>query len=171
VAAETGFTIDGEIYEVPSIDSLTMDEAQVLYDYSGLTIEDFSLGLSDDGDVESEELQAKMRNPGFMRALLHVAYQRAHPKQNPARVKALIGSANIIATFEKLAEPEDEGDDALPPASTTEHEQSSERSSVDSNKTSGTDSASSSDGQVVQLPATTDGDLPLSESLRTGSAA
>ena len=44
MAAETesGFVIDGVVYEVPGLDTLTMDEAQVLYDYSGLGLEDFA---------------------------------------------------------------------------------------------------------------------------------
>ena len=32
MAAETGFIIDGTTYEIPSLDTLTMDEAQVLCD-------------------------------------------------------------------------------------------------------------------------------------------
>lgn len=167
MAAETGFTIDGQIYEVPSIDSLTMDEAQILYDYSGLTIEDFSLGLDEEGDEPSEELQAKLKNPGFMRALVHIAYQRAHPKQNPARVKALVGAANIIATFEQLGEPEEA--DELPLAPTTEQEPSSGKSSVGSSKSSGSDSSTGSDEQVDPQPATTDGGSPPLALLPTGS--
>lgn len=149
MAAETGFMIDGALYEVPSLDTFTMDEAQVLYDYSGLTIEDFA-ALEDEDENEQVD---RLKNPGFMRALMHIAYQRGNEKLAPAKVKALIGAANLLSSYEHLAVGED---DALPPESTTEPEQQSLRSSVEQNEPSGDGSTKSSDGQVVPLePITT----------------
>ncbi len=156
MAAETGFKIDGSLLEAPSIDTFTMDEAQVLYDYSGLTLEDFARP-PDTSEEEFEELiRPKIKNPGFVRALMHIAYQRANPKQNPSRVKALIGQANMIGALEHLGATDDdqEGDDGHPPASTTELEPSSLRSSVVSNGTSGDDSQRSSDEQADRLENT-----------------
>jgi len=149
VAAETGFMIDGALYEVPSLDTFTMDEAQVLYDYSGLTIEDFAV-LEDEDENEQVD---RLKNPGFMRALMHIAYQRGNEKLAPAKVRALIGSANLLSSYEHLAVGED---DALPPESTTEPEQQLLKSSVEQNEPSGDGSTKSSDGQVVPLePITT----------------
>lgn len=153
MAAETGFMIDGTLYEVPSLDSFTMDDAQILYDYSGLTLEDFVPAEGQDPDEENAELSGKLRNPGFVRALMHVAYQRANPKVSPQRVKAMIGSASLIGALEHLADDEPEGD-AVPPAVTTEHDGSSPRSSVGSNGSSGAASTPSSDAPDV-LPVPT----------------
>lgn len=162
MAAENGFTIDGKIYEVPSLDTFTIDEAQLLYDYSGLSIEDFV-----DMDEDADELDPRLKNPGFLRTLLHVAYQRAHPHLATKKVAKVIGEANVLASMEHM---ESQGDDAGPPASTTEHDDSSLRSSVGSSESSGIPSEPDSGGQVVLLPATTGGSLPPSESPPTVSA-
>lgn len=146
MAAETGFMIDGELHECPAIDTFNMDEAQVLYDYSGLTLEDFARTADVSEEEFSELIKDKIKNPGFVRALMHIAYQRANPRQNASRVKALIGQANMIGALERLGETDEaEATDDRPPVSTTELEPSSLRSSVVSNGTSGDDSTRSSD--------------------------
>lgn len=149
MAAETGFTIADVIHEIPSLDTFTMDEAQVLYDYSGLTIEDFAL---DEEDPASEEKQLeKWKNPGFLRAMMHIAYQRANPRANRAKVQAVIGATNMIAAISTLAEAED---DAVPPASTTEPSGSSPSDSVEWSEPSGNGSTNDSDAPVVPLTPT-----------------
>lgn len=164
MAAETGFMIDGREYEIPTIDTFTLDEAQILYDYAGLTLEDFMT----DETADVVGVDAKLKNPGFIRALLHVAYQRGNPHANPARVRALAGAANLVMTLARFDDSE-EGEDR-PPAPTTEPNESSPKSSVDSNQNSGSPSADDSGGQVVQLAPTTDGSSPHSESTPTVSA-
>lgn len=154
MAAETGFMIDGTLHEVPAITTFNFDEAQVLYDYSGLTLEDFARPDDVSEEEFSELIRPKMKNPGFLRALMHVSYQRANPRQDAARVKATVGQANMIGALAHLDEGDEETDDGLPPASTTELEPSSPRSSVVSNGNSGDDSTPSSDGQD-DPPATT----------------
>ena len=72
---ESGFVIDGVVYEVPGLDTLTMDEAQVLYDYSGLGLEDFAQS-ADETEEETKARERLFRNPGLMRALMHIAYKR-----------------------------------------------------------------------------------------------
>lgn len=151
MAAETGFTIDGELYELPSIDTFTMDEAQVLYDYCGLTLEDF-VEQQDETPEESEARERRFKNPGLLRSLMHIAYQRKHQKQNPSRVKALIGQANIITALEHLNEDVEE--DAVPLASTTEPKPSSERSSAGRSESSGSGSTDASDAPG-SVPAST----------------
>lgn len=151
VAAETGFQIDGVIYEVPAIDTLTMDEAQVLYDYSGLRIEDFVERENETAD-DREQRERKFENPGFMRALMHIAYQRVHTDLRNDKVRALIGSANILQALGTLSSGEES--EELPPASTTEPEPSSPNGSVDSNETSGSDSTTDSAKQDDSQEAT-----------------
>ena len=133
MAAETGFMIDGTLYEVPDLGSFTMDEIQVLYDYSSLTLEDFIEGENETAD-EAEARELKLRNPGFMRALMHVAYQRGNNKLPTGRVKQIIGSANVITALETLGELEVEDD--VPLGLTSEPNGSSLKSSLENDSTS-----------------------------------
>lgn len=171
MAAETGFLIDANMYEIPSIDTFNLDEAQILYDYCGLTIEDFD---------EIDEGDPKFKNPGFIRALMHIAFQRGNPTISTARVETLVGSANLLSTYEQLveanaaalAEAEQEEADALPPASTSEPDESSQPDSLEKPSTTGSSdekpgspSESDSGAQVVPLAPTTAGDSQRSESM------
>jgi hypothetical protein len=133
---ETGFMIDGRLYPVPDLGTFTMDEAQILYELAGLSLEDFAAS-EDEDDEASAERRRRLRNPGFMRALMHIAYQRGNPDMKPARVAALIGNANVVQAFEHLVPDEDEGDDASPPDVTSEPAPSSRTSSDDSSASSG----------------------------------
>lgn len=155
MAAEIkGFTIDGELCEFAQVFSFALDEAQVLYDNTGLTIEDF-LPFADEDEDKDTLLDEKLKNPGFVRTLMHVAYQRKHPGMPAHKVKALIGKQSLVTALQELAGAAAEEDDALPPESTTEQEPSSPRSSVEKNESSGNGSPTSSDGQVVPLTPTT----------------
>lgn len=95
-----GFEIDGAMYEVPTLDSLTMDEAQVLYDYSGLAIEDFAPAHPSASDEEKkahgDAMLAKAKNPAFKKALVHVAYARGNPDASRSKISELVGKANLI---------------------------------------------------------------------------
>jgi hypothetical protein len=163
VAAETGFNIDGTVYEVPMIDSLTTDEAQVLYDYSRLTLDDF-VPPKDETAEEKHDREEILRNPGFLRALMHIAYQRAHPEIRAAKVRALVGAANFVSALETMGNPEPDeegGDDDVPPASTSEQPEPSPTSSLENTPsppptiaTPGNGSANGSDAREDQ-PATT----------------
>jgi len=161
VAAEnTGFEIEGKVYPVPTVDTFTLDEAQVLYDYSGLTIEDF---LDDD----NEDGRDRSKNPGFTKALIHVAYQRGNPTATKRTVERLVGSVNSLDALEQLlrdtveklrAEKETDAD---PPASTSEPNESSRSgslanspSSSPSTETPGNDSTTGSDAPASQPSAT-----------------
>lgn len=146
--AETGFEIGDETYPVPTLDSLNMDEAQVLYDYSSLVVEDFLPPRPDLTEDEKGEIEAalgqKMRNPGLLRALMHIAYQRGNPGQKPAKVKELIGKANMTEALLSLASLDDTEDDSLPPAQTPEPERQSPSGSGGSNTNSGAGSENAS---------------------------
>lgn len=176
MAAETGFTIDGTHCEMPSLNSFTMDESQVLYDYSGLIVEDFAPAEDSvpnaDGEYELDDEQArKMKNPGFMRALLHIAYQRKHPKMNPAKVKGLVGAVNMLDLLEQIAAGQEGKDDAVPLASTNTPDVSSLNSTDGSSVSSGNGSVESSESQDAPLaPITTIGSAMSSTPSPTSSA-
>lgn len=115
--SETGFMIDGRLYPVPDLGTFTMDEAQILFDYSSLGLEDFATPKEDATEEELEARRRRLRNPGFYRALMHIAYARGNPKEKPATIRAMIGAANVMASFEFVNDGEEE--DALPPAETS----------------------------------------------------
>lgn len=149
---DTGFMISGRLYPVPDMGTFTMDEAQILYDYSGLGLEDFAAPEDEDPE-ETRERRRRLRNPGFLRALMHIAYQRGNPDIRPARIKALIGNANVIAAFEHLGEGEEEEESPTAGAATMSAPKPSLPSGSDDLKESfGTDGESDSP-PPVKLPA------------------
>lgn len=149
MAAETGFLIDEKLYDVPGLETFTMDEAQLLYDYSGLGLEDFMAPDEDETDDERRRREKALRNPGLLRALMHVAFQRGNPTMKPVRVRELIGKVNLVAAMEALGAGE-EDDDASPPASTSEPEQSSPSEWPASSESSGGGSTNGSDPPDAQ---------------------
>lgn len=157
MAAETpttGFEIDGKFYEFPALDSYDMDELQVLYDYSSLTIEDFQQDPKETAE-ETEQRAKLFKNPAVIRSIMHVAYQRAHPELKPDKVKAAIGKAKMLHVYESIARHlPDEEDQPDPPVSTTEPDRQSPSGSVTSNASSGDDSTNGSD-QPDDDPANT----------------
>ena len=94
MAEGSRFVIDATDYPVPSLDSLDTDEGQLLYDLSGLGVEDFVFA-DDDGEAAAE-LERKLRNPGFIRALMQIAYQRGNPGIKPATARSVIGKSNLL---------------------------------------------------------------------------
>lgn len=98
------FVIDGKDYPIPTFDSFDMDEAQILYDLSGLTLEDFAIPDEDEDPDAAAELERKMRNPGFIRALMEVAYRRGNQGVTVARVKSVIGRSNLVTAYENWLE-------------------------------------------------------------------
>lgn len=149
MAAETGFDIDGTLYEVPSLDSFDLDELQVLYDYCGLTIEDF-VTPPDENDDDARARERQFKNPGLIRALMHVAYQRGNPKTRPATIKDLIGKANALNVLAALAEdmPVEEEDGQVPLESTSEPDESSQSDSHANTPSSEKKSVSSGAGST-----------------------
>ena len=116
---ESGFLIDDKLYPVPSVFSLTNDEAQILWDYSGLTIQDF---LDEDAD------ERQFEHPGVMTTLMHVAYQRGNPDMKPKKVRELIGGVTRWKAMTGLVAADDEPEeDEIPLALTSEPDSPSER--------------------------------------------
>lgn len=141
-----GFLIDGKEYPAPSIDTFNMDEAQILYDYSGLTLEDL---VADESDPEALAARnKKLGSPGLLRTLMHVAYARGNPSMKPQAVKKAIGESNWLDAIKAFASTGEV--DAGPP----ELKSSSTSSSDSSNEHSG-DASMTSSGQQDETPAAT----------------
>lgn len=138
---EARFLIDGREYDIPGLETFDMDEAMILYDYAGLTIEDFAADDEDDDEADVEERARKLKHPGLIRTLLHVAYQRGNPTLAKAKVGREIGKVNLFEILAALATE----DDAGPPAETQSSTPSSNGSSDTSEQSSGLVSPTSSD--------------------------
>lgn len=158
----SGFEINGEHYPVPGFDTLTLDEAQVLYDFSGLAIEDF---VSADPDASEEEQEAhekaileRIKNPAFKAALAAIAYMRVHPKLTAEQARQVVGKVTLLEIAQGLVDEEDE---ASPPAflePTSTLDASSPRSSDGSSENSGSSASEATsdepDDQLASIGAT-----------------
>lgn len=171
MAAETesGFLIDGKVYEVPDMGSFDMAERRLMFDLTGFVQEDF-VQEDDETDDEHEGRVARMtRHPGFMEMLMRVAYQRGNPGVNANKVKLVVDKTNYLEAVQSLAGAEEE--DAGPPASMTEPEQPSPRPTDLGSSSSGERSANGS-GEQDDSPAptgTTRLDTSYPVSITTGS--
>lgn len=126
------FLIDDREYEVPDLDSFTMGEAVVLYDYSGLSV---------------DEVIDHPKHPGVISAFMHIAYQRGNPAASKASVRELVESCSLVEALSKLA-----GDEPNPPEQRKIEEQPSlPPSSSSSDKSSGPGSDNNSDVPDVAL--------------------
>jgi len=97
---ESGFEIDGERFEIPTLDTINLDEERVLYIYADVVVSDF-VAAHPDWDEEEKNahllLQAtKVRNPDFKRALVHIAYRRKHPDLEDGEVNVKVGKAGAL---------------------------------------------------------------------------
>lgn len=168
---ESGFLIGDRRYEIPSVDSLDMDEAEIMYERCGLVQEDF-VPLEDETEEETRKRRIELtRHPGFVRALVEIAYRRGHPKEDPAKVRAIAGSVNRIQALTDLVESAgEEEDDAGPPAelveSTSEPSRSSPTNSDGSSANSGSPSPPISD-EPVDLPEPTGASTSITSSPRS----
>ena len=162
MAAETksGFLIEGTIYPMPELDSLNMGEAQILYDLSGITIEELAPAENETVDERTERVMARLRNPGFWRATMCIAYMRAHATVKTAQVVKLIDGINQLEARETLAGDDDQSEDPL--ALTTPPGGQSPSDPPTSNGSSGSDSQNGSDPPADPLARTGIGELDTS---------
>jgi hypothetical protein len=159
VAAENDlkFKIDEDEYQIPGLDDLDMDEWQILYDYTGLILDDFAPQEDED---EERDRQRRTSQPGFTRAMLHIGYRRAHPELKPDAIRQVTGAAKLLSVLEAMGESADDSEEneEAPLASTTELAPSSPSGSVDSNETASPPSPrNSAEPDFRLVPTGTDG--------------
>src|SRR3954468_7690073 len=107
---EPKFVIQGVDHPVPALDTLDMDEGEILYDLRGVTLGD----LDEDSGVD-------VKFSRVIRPLLVIALLRANADMSRATATKIAGKVKMIAAVEHLA-PED---DAGPPEMTTSPSSSS----------------------------------------------
>ena len=114
--------IDGELYPLPLVGDLDLNEEEILYDISGVIIPDFMpapVGASEDIQRAVVLMQAaRVRNPRFKRALCVIAYLRKHPEIDLEAASERIGKVGAfdaeLALYGKAREAEEEDDGQSP---------------------------------------------------------
>jgi len=123
-------TVEGTPYVLPALDTFDLDEAIILYNYSGLTF---------DQVWELEGL-----NPGVIKSLLHIAIQRSDRALRGRDIEEMVGRVNMMEVMVELSRAADEMPDptkgAQPPL-----ESDSPTSSDESTPSSGDAGDSSSE--------------------------
>lgn len=111
---EVGFQIDGERYDIPTLDTITLDEERILYLYADCVIQDFAPSHPkwDEARKAAHDLiqMQKVRNPDFKRALAHIAYRREHPDVSDSEINRALGTINALEVDLAML-----GDDPRPP--------------------------------------------------------
>lgn len=122
MAAETKDELRRPEALIPMSD-YTMAEAQIMYDYCGIVIEDFAPLMDEDNEdaALAEALEERLKNPGFTTALLHISYQRVNPRVSEAKIRRYFETMDRTEAMERFLELTSlEEDDVDPPESTTE---------------------------------------------------
>lgn len=135
--AEASFIIDGKEYDIPGLETFNMGEAMILYDRSGLVLEDFAIDETD--PLQVQELEQKGKNPGFITALMIVALVRSGIPRK--RAEMMIDGSNLV---EVLANMSVEIDEENP----TEPQKNEPLTPLSSTSTDSNGSSSGSDSQT-----------------------
>ncbi len=142
---DLAFVIDGVEYPSPGIETFDMGERRVMFDLCGIVQEDFAREEGETEDEHDERVRQLVRHPGFMEALMHIAYARGNPGLKRAKVQEVIDHTNYNEAIEKWGQVE-EGDDSPPDLSSqSEHSRPSESRPSSSSEGSGSLSSNGSD--------------------------
>lgn len=175
VLGESGFEVDGERLEIPTLDTITLDEERVLYIYADVVLSDF-LPTHPDWKPEQREahlvLQAqKIRNPDFKRALVHIAYKRAHPEVENDEINVKVGTTSALELDLALIRGTPKEDP--PTRSPNERDKTSATSTLEKNGDSGipTGKSSGTPDSDLESIGISESDTSSLESLPTGSGS
>lgn len=105
--------MNGTSYPVATLDTFTIDEGMVLWDYGKLTIDQLP--------------KLEGFHPGVAGALIHVSIARAEPNVKASDIRELVGNLKIVDLEQVFADITKEGD-AGPPASSGADDSTNERS-------------------------------------------
>lgn len=163
MAADEGLVIDGKPLEVDLVEvmsRLDVNEAQVLYDISGVVQEDFvppdPQAPKSEQRAHEEHVSKTIRNPAFKRAVTCIAYMRKNPDAELEAVLEMVGKVRQLDVSLALAGGED-----VPPATSSPSEPEKLKPSDEHSRSedSGTHSTNGSD-----LPAESPAPTGTSES-------
>lgn len=144
---EKGFEIDGKMYPIPTLDSFDIAEARLLWESCGMALEDFATP-DEETEEEREERLRRYRHPGFIAALVEVAYARGNPDLRASAVHERCLKLNMLDAMEDMIQSVREGaPDDVPLEPTKPRSESSKDSESSKNDSSGPGSMSGSDAQ------------------------
>lgn len=164
--AETpsGFEIAGDVYEIPRLETFDLDEAQLLYDISGVILEDWMPPHPDSPDDQKAlvfQLQAaRTRDPSFKRALVHIAYRRKYPDEEFETVEKIVGGVNATDVTVAILTRGDEPD----PSTSSPSKPDSKSNTNGTSEPSSSGSPSGSDSERPALTLAPTGVSPLGTS-------
>lgn len=130
--SETKFVIQGRDYPVPTLDTFDMDECELLYEKTGLTLQ----------DVMDDEFELKL-SPGLLRTLMLVTLMRGNPTMSRQTAEKIVGKVKAVDALEHLVAEAD----ADPPAAAATG--SPPPNSHSSSPSSGAALSTGSDGRPV----------------------
>jgi hypothetical protein len=151
-----GFEIDGERYDIPTLDTVTLDEERIMFLYADCVVQDFAPAhpkWDDNTKTAHDMIQGqKVRNPDFKRALAHIAYRRRHPEMEDSEINAALGKVNALEVDIAMLE----GGDASPPDLNSQNELGKQSKTGEPTKSTGSGSPtdSSSEDQAESPGAT-----------------
>lgn len=144
--------VNGEDVSLPDVLSLNLDEGIVLYDYSGMGVD----------QVET----MNGLNPHVVKALIHIAIQRKQPDLSYSECREVAGSV----TFQQLAKALGIEGDVRPPARANSDAGESSGSTENGSGSAGvTKDSASPDGADQQTSGTSDSDTATSPSIRSAA--
>jgi hypothetical protein len=103
--------IDGQEYPYPAFDTLTMDEADVLYGYCKMTLDKL-------GDLDGF-------HPGVMMGFIHIAIARVRTELKPKEIEDRVRSLKVGDMREVFDETSVEDDDGPPRTETSDEPEAS----------------------------------------------
>lgn len=106
------FRANGEDLDLPDVTTLTLDEAIVLFNYSGLTLD------------QLEDLEGM--HPGVLGGLVHVAVARANPDMRAKDVEKAVRKLNLAELIASFADDAEEVAERDLPLSSGEPQKQSE---------------------------------------------
>jgi hypothetical protein len=99
--------IDGVEYDWPEVESLTLDEAVILYDHSGLTLD------------QIPDLKGTF-HPGFIKGMLHIAVVRVRPDVPRREIEERLGKLKLgemDEVFESMGDEDESPEEGSAPKS------------------------------------------------------
>jgi hypothetical protein len=92
--------VNGRVYQLVTIDELTLAEAMVVWDYT-------KMGLDEIADIEGFY-------PGVIAALIHVSVARGEPDENDRQIRTVVGAIPVAQLNEVFMDVSVEVPDEVP---------------------------------------------------------
>jgi hypothetical protein len=117
-------TVNSRVYDLVTIDQLTLDEAIVIWDYAHLSIDQIP-------DMDGF-------HPGVVAALIHISVARAEPGETARTIRRTVGQIKV-ADLEQVFMDISEDTDQVPPPDAPSSSSPSDGSGADSSGTGAPD--------------------------------